>query len=193
MTLTTKDRDEIVACKGIFKSPELARIFDVHEGQIRRIWFNAQHGIEVRPGLKPSDRWRERMGRESSKVSLECEEIPPEPIVDTGKVLLDLEIADCRWIIGKDTDGEYRYCGCERGKDQHKQVAMYCREHALKAFIDPLMIDKPPVEIEERVAAQMKWGENSADDFIYASNSLSHEAWRMEAGCYLSSRRLRDA
>lgn len=197
MSLGIKDREEIVACKGVFTSKELAQIFSVDRGQICRIWYNDYNGIVVRPNTTPSERRRLRLYSDPHYVSFpkssspllahQPEPLPPEPIVDTGKTILELEHADCRWIIGKDIDGEWRYCGCERGKDHHPQVRFYCREHAIAAFIDPLMVDRP-VEIEERIAspANGEWNPPKRDDFVYEYDNLCVEVSRLESGKYVS-------
>lgn len=57
--------------------------------------------------------------------------VPEDPIVDNGKLIFDLEAEDCRWPIGKDADGAFRFCGCQ----YHRRPAAskerpYCSAHA---------------------------------------------------------------
>lgn len=57
--------------------------------------------------------------------------VPPDPIIAHGKLITDLESDNCRWPIGKDVDGLFRFCGCHfhRIANRH-QERPYCDHHA---------------------------------------------------------------
>lgn len=60
-------------------------------------------------------------------------EVPEDPIVDHGKVLMDLQPEDCRWPVGKDADGAFRFCGCQFHRDQKRpaNTRPYCDAHTV--------------------------------------------------------------
>lgn len=56
--------------------------------------------------------------------------VPDDPIVDGGKLIVDLGSDDCRWPIGKDADGQFRFCGCPFHRQQGTKSRPYCEAHA---------------------------------------------------------------
>lgn len=57
--------------------------------------------------------------------------IPEDPIVDTGKLIYELATEDCRWPIGKDADGAFRFCGCQFHRESvASKQRPYCEAHA---------------------------------------------------------------
>lgn len=186
MGLNLRDRKEIIECKHLFTSTELAKIFDVPRGQITRVWYDELRGIKVIPRTgrseKPETIFDLVFGKRNAVIR-DAEPPPPEPIVGHGKTLEQLAAPDCRWIIGKDIDGDWRYCACERAAGLHRQVKMYCRAHAAKALEVPENAMVSPVEIGERMAhpASPAMQQEGASEFIYAPVDLVTEIKRNKA------------
>lgn len=56
--------------------------------------------------------------------------VQEDPIVDGGKLIFDLSGEDCRWPIGKDADGAFRFCGCQYHRESGSKARPYCEAHA---------------------------------------------------------------
>lgn len=57
--------------------------------------------------------------------------VQEDPIVDCGKLIYELELEDCRWPIGKDADGAFRFCGCGFHRSALAGKSRpYCTTHA---------------------------------------------------------------
>lgn len=84
----------------------------------------------------------------------EYSEVPEDPIVDGGLLITELGTSECRWPIGKDTDGLFRFCGCQFDRSARNRVlGPYCDAHA------PLTLKTPhraprPVKIREDLTDQ---------------------------------------
>lgn len=56
--------------------------------------------------------------------------VPEDPIVDSGALVQNLGPEDCRWPIGKDADGKFRFCGCRFHRPAGiKRGRPYCASH----------------------------------------------------------------
>lgn len=170
--LTPNQKCEIVKLKGKQSSAELAAKYEVVESTIRMIWKNA-HAAGDAPAVK-----QEAFGKRVSVLTgffimppqmAKADVVIPdeEPTVIGGKVLDGLEPCDCRWIIGKDIDGDTRYCGQPQWGALAGATKMYCVEHAMRAVRSPIHEDDgrrvmrprygsaavvkyhPPVDLEE--------------------------------------------
>jgi hypothetical protein len=51
-------------------------------------------------------------------------DVPPDPLTDAGKVLVDLGRCECRWPIGRDSGGVQRFCA-----EAVEPERSYCSEH----------------------------------------------------------------
>lgn len=84
--------------------------------------------------------WVDRESRPLRKQSFDIrrwlsrqdhDEIPDDPLVNGGRLITELKHDQCRWPIGKDIDGLFRFCGCHFS---HSAIAAraspYCDEHA---------------------------------------------------------------
>lgn len=74
--------------------------------------------------------------------------IPDDPIIDGGRLITELLANECRWPIGKDADGLFRFCGCHFVRTSNSaRPGPYCDVHLVLSIKDT---DKPrgPVKIE---------------------------------------------
>lgn len=102
--------------------------------------------------IPSAKRPQSRFGFASYLAQFHPVEVPEDPIVDHGKVLMDLQAEDCRWPIGKDADGAFRFCGCQFHRDQNRpaKTRPYCDAHTV-------MDRRPVIDLtdQERVRRQM--------------------------------------
>lgn len=114
------------------KTPsEVAKQIGVEVKRVRR-WIGSWRRVRPTFGFK---KWLEKQRRES---------VPEDPIIDHGFLITELRHGDCRWPIGKDTDGLFRFCGCQRSSI----TSQYCTTHAVKA----VKSGKLKVEITDETA-----------------------------------------
>jgi hypothetical protein len=120
--LTEGDRALIVSLRGTYTSAQIASLFKISDGTVRKIWNDF-------------DWVRDRKNRSKHGPVAPPTELPSEPIVRTGVTLLELVQPHCRWIIGKDSVGVWRYCARPRAIP-YGERNMYCEKHSAMAFVD---------------------------------------------------------
>lgn len=76
--------------------------------------------------------------------------IPEDPIVEGGRLITELASDECRWPIGKDGDGLFRFCGCRfEYAARTVRLSPYCDAHVMVSI-------KPRLPAIETVLAEPK-------------------------------------
>lgn len=140
---TDIEKAEIVRLRGKRTSTDLAVMFQTGESTIRMIWKADRDKVglpdDARPESLPLEmRFSQLTGMrvrapQAPNVSMLALAAEDEPLVTTGKTLLDLTSCDCRWIIGKDEQDEIRYCAQTQCGDRYGAAVMYCAAHGTRA------------------------------------------------------------
>lgn len=120
--LSAAQEQEIIALHGRKPASEIATIYGVQPDLIWQIWKRA---LGPRKDLRRDSIYLNAKKVETiKKQQFEIQEVAPDPIVDNGVLLLDLESHQCRWPIGVDVEGKRRFCG-----DRKLLKKSYCEEH----------------------------------------------------------------
>ena len=105
-------------------------------------------------GKRPSFRKNPLDRRE---IDLEKADALEGPITSAGKTFIELGDHECRYSIGKDVDGNYRFCGEPRAMDHRLLRKPYCVKHGALAV-------KPTENRELRVKQWMLNGYTEAPE-----------------------------
>lgn len=97
--------------------------------------------------------------------------VPDDEVISTGHLIENLGAEDCRWPIGKDADGKFRFCGCHFHRvSPATKRRPYCEAHArmdvrLPAEVQPAVTGKP----------NHKWWGRRQVDVIAPLNLIIHD------------------
>lgn len=111
--------------RGLATSAEVAADLGIPAAHVRQIWARGEWNGERIANLNKARSDRKRM---------RVYEVPPEPVVTEGEGVAydDLKWSQCQWEIGRDPEGNRRYCGDPRCGGR-KLREMYCARHGAMA------------------------------------------------------------
>lgn len=134
--LTLADREVIVSLQGISTSAALAARFGVARSTITDIWIAARDPLQEPASAGPNQRKKSALtglfhhqNAEGAPKFFGNVEPDIDPLTEDGKSFMELGDSECRYSIGRDGDGQLRFCGCPR-TGTTKMTAAYCGDHA---------------------------------------------------------------
>lgn len=138
--INKEQRAQVIALKGKLQASEIAPMFGISQSRVRGIWFDSRGG---RNGSVKQINPIDFKGRLVRSIRRELPTpLPDEPVTQDGVSFADMGEHACRWPIGKDEDGHWRFCGCERKSSLEcvsvvpvmpRHASSYCEEHAERA------------------------------------------------------------
>lgn len=121
--ITEADRAGIIALYGMLSAEKVAEKYGCSRSAVLWHWWKWRQKNNVTP-IPTRISW-DRIERITEAYT-----IPDDPIVDHGKLLIELKENDCRWPIGVDTDKQFRFCASGKMRPSFgKLTACYCETH----------------------------------------------------------------